>query len=315
MAAGTEAAPAVAEGTGTGDVPAMLVLAGTEGVTGTATGVAVGAAVAAGVAVTPVSASPGLDDVIGDTNTGLGLYAEGAAAAAEGLGTGDVPAMFVAAGTDGVTGTATGVVVGAAVAVGVAAGVAVGAAVAVGVAVTPVSARAGLDDGDVVTGLGLYAEGAAAAAEGLGTGDVPAMFVAAGTDGVIGTATGVAVGAAVAADVAAGVAVAAGDAVTPVSARAGEAMATGEAAVVAVAVGTAVAAGVAVTPVSAKLGAAVAAEVAAGEAVGVAAAVDAGVSVGVSVGVAGRPSGEVGTSLATLVGLGVGDGEEAGRGW
>jgi len=35
-----------------------------------------------------------------------------------------------------------------------------------------------------------------------------------------------------------------------------------------------------------------------------------GVSTGVSVGVAGRASGEVGTSLATLVALGVGDGEE-----
>ena len=70
-----------------------------------------------------------------------------------------------------------------------------------------------------------------------------------------------------------------------------------------------VAAGEAVTPVSAKRGDAVVAEVATGVAAGVAAAVTAGVSVGVSVGVAGRASGEVGTSLAWLAKPEEGEGE------
>ena len=139
-------------------------------------------------------------------------------------------------------------------------------------------------------------------------GDVPATLVAAGMEGVIDTA--VAVGVGVAADVAAGVAAAVaagvavavavtagvtagvttGDAVTPVSARLGEATITGEAAVVtAGTVAAAVAAGVAVTP-----------------------GVGVGVSVGVSVGVAGRASGDVGTSLAWLAGAVMGEGEVLG---
>lgn len=73
-----------------------------------------------------------------------------------------------------------------------------------------------------------------------------------------------------------------------------------------------VAAGEAVTPVSAKPGETVAAEVAAGVAAGVAAAVRAGVSVGVSVGVSGRGTNGVGTSLAWLAGLEEGDGEVEG---
>ena len=66
-----------------------------------------------------------------------------------------------------------------------------------------------------------------------------------------------------------------------------------------------VAAGVAVTPVSASAGE----EVAAGDvAAVVAAVVAAAVSVGVSVGVAGRGISGVGTSLAWLTGAGVGEG-------